>query len=75
MFVCGERAAIKKIEHKHTKSQRLNYQHASVKSIYVRMKNSTVLNLFLNPDGAEWCQSDAEGGRRNFEMSGTYPSW
>lgn len=47
MFVCGKRAAINKIAHKHTKSQRLNYQHASVKSIYVRIKNSTMLKLFL----------------------------
>lgn len=75
MFVCGKRAAINKIAHKHTKSQRLNYRHTSVKSIYIRMKNSTVLNLLLKPHDAELCQSDAEGGEMNFEMSGTYQSW
>lgn len=75
MFVCGKRAAINKIAHKHTKSQRLNYQHASVESIYVRRKNSTVLNLLLKPHGAELSQREAEGGEMNSEMAGTYQSW
>lgn len=64
MFVCGKRAAINKIAHKHTKSQRLNYQHASVKSIYVRMKNSTVSNLFLKPHGAELMVQEERGPLR-----------
>lgn len=73
MFVCWKTTPIKKITHRITQGElpaRLSQINRSQNE-----KQQQRIEFDTKPHGAALRQSDAQGGRRKFELSGTYQRW